>query len=159
MTRIFNRRTEKEKRRNLRNNPTYTEKILWLALRKKQIHIIRFLRQYSVNHFIIDFYAPKIKLAIEVDGSSHIGKKRYDLERQNYIEVFGIEFIRFTNEQVIGNTDKVVKEIEDVVKYKLSKLKPNLPLEKKKERMLKESLMIKRILYFGSPDYLIKKDS
>ncbi len=135
MTRIFNRKTEKEKRRNLRNKPTYTEKILWLSLRKKQIHNIRFLRQYSVNHFIIDFYAPKIKLAIEADGSSHIGKEKYDLERQKYIEAFGIEFIRFTNEQVRGNTDKVVKEIEDVVKDKLSKLKPTLTLEKKGENI------------------------
>ena len=129
MTRIFNRKTEKEKRRNLRNNPTYAEKILWLSLRKKQIHNIRFLRQYSVDHFIIDFYAPKIKLAIEADGSSHIGKEKYDLERQKYIEAFGIEFIRFTNEQIMGNTEKVVKKIEDVVKYKLSKLKPILPLD------------------------------
>jgi very-short-patch-repair endonuclease len=131
MTRIFNRKTEKEKRRNLRNNPTYTEKILWLSLRKKQIHNVRFLRQYSVNHFIIDFYSPKIKLAIEVDGSSHIGREEYDLVRQNYIKTFGIEFIRFTDEQVMGNTVKVVKEIEDVVKYKLGKLNPNLPIKKR----------------------------
>lgn len=132
MTRIFNRKTEKEKRRNLRNKPTYTEKILWLSLRKKQIHKVRFLRQYSVNHFIIDFYAPKIKLAIEADGSSHIGREEYDLKRQKYIEAFGIEFIRFSDEQIMGNTNKVVKKIEDVVAYKLSKLKPNLPLEKKR---------------------------
>ena len=120
MTRIFNRKTEKEKRRNLRNNSTYTEKVLWLSLRKKQIHNVRFLRQYSVNHFIIDFYSPKIKLAIEVDGSSHIGKEEYDLARQNYIETFGIEFIRFTNEQVMGNTDKVIAEIKKVVTNRLN---------------------------------------
>ncbi|MCB0744026.1 MAG: endonuclease domain-containing protein [Ignavibacteriae bacterium] len=115
MTRIFNKSTEKEKRRNLRNNPTYTEKILWLSLRKKQIYGIRFLRQYSVNHFIIDFYAPSIKLAIEVDGSSHVGKEDYDKVRQKYIETFGIKVIRFTDEQVMGNTEKVVKEIERIV--------------------------------------------
>ena len=120
MTRIFNRKTEKEKRRNLRNNSTYTEKVLWLSLRKKQIHNVRFLRQYSVNRFIIDFYSPKIKLAIEVDGSSHIGKEEYDLARQNYIETFGIEFIRFTNEQVMGNTDKVIAEIKKVVTNRLN---------------------------------------
>ena len=115
MTRIFNKSTEKEKRRNLRNNPTYTEKVLWLLLRKKQIYGIRFLRQYSVNHFIIDFYAPSIKLAIEVDGSSHVGKEDYDKVRQKYIETFGIKVIRFTDEQVLGNTEKVVKEIERIV--------------------------------------------
>lgn len=115
MTRIFNRTTEKEKRRNLRKNSTYTEKVLWLSLRKKQIHGIRFHRQYSINHFIIDFYAPKIKLAIEVDGSSHIGKEEYDKHRQKYIEQFNITFIRFTDEQVMGNTNKIVEEISEVV--------------------------------------------
>ncbi len=119
MTIIFNKKSEKEKRRKLRNNPTYTEKVLWLSLRKKQIHGVRFLRQYSVNYFVIDFYAPKIKLAIEVDGSSHIGKEDYDARRQKYIEAFNIEMIRFTDEQVMGNTNNVVKSIEVVVEKRL----------------------------------------
>ena len=119
MTIIFNKKSEKEKRRKLRNNPTYTEKVLWLSLRKKQIHGVRFLRQYSVNYFVIDFYAPKIKLAIEVDGSSHIGKEEYDARRQKYIEAFNIEMVRFTDEQVMGNTNNVVKSIEVVVEKRL----------------------------------------
>jgi len=120
MTKIFNKKSEKVKRRKLRNNATYTEKILWISLRRKQICGVRFLRQYSVNHFVIDFYAPKVKLAIEVDGSSHIGKEEYDKARQEYIENFGIEMIRFTDENVIGNTNKVVAEIEKVVKSRLN---------------------------------------
>jgi len=122
VTRIFNKTSEKEKRRKLRNNPTYTEKILWLSLRKKQIHGVRFLRQYSVSYFVIDFYAPKIKLAIEVDGSSHIGNETYDLARQKYIESFNIKVIRFTDEEVSGNTDKVVKKIEKVVLQRLKQI-------------------------------------
>lgn len=119
MTKIFNKKSEKEKRRKLRNNTTYTEKILWISLRRRQICDVRFLRQYSVNHFVIDFYAPKIKLAIEVDGSSHIGKEDYDKARQEYIEDFGIEVIRFTNENVTKNINKVVAQIEEVVKSRL----------------------------------------
>ncbi len=119
MTKIFNKKSEKEKRRKLRNNPTYTEKILWNSLRRRQICDVRFLRQYSVNYFVIDFYAPKIKLAIEVDGSSHIGKEDYDKARQEYIEDFGIEVIRFTNENVTRNINKVVAQIEEVVKSRL----------------------------------------
>jgi very-short-patch-repair endonuclease len=119
MTKIFNKKTEKEKRRKLRNKPTHSEKVLWLSLRKKQIHNVRFLRQYSVNYFVLDFYAPKIKLAIEVDGSSHIGKEDYDATRQKYIESFKIKVIRFTDEQVFGNVNNVIEEIESVVEKML----------------------------------------
>ncbi|MCP5064141.1 MAG: endonuclease domain-containing protein [Ignavibacteriae bacterium] len=115
MTQIFNKKTEKEKRRKLRNKPTHTEKILWFSLRKKQIHSVRFLRQYSINHFVLDFYSPKIKLAIEVDGSSHVGNEDYDLARQKYIESFGIKVIRFTDEQVSGNVNNVIEEIKKIV--------------------------------------------
>jgi len=114
MTKIFNKKSEKEKRRKLRNNPTYAEKVIWLSLRKKQIHGVRFLRQYSVNNFVIDFYVPKIKLAIEVDGSSHIGKEEYGSSRQRYIESLGIKVIRFSDEQIYGNVNNVVKEIEEI---------------------------------------------
>jgi len=130
MTKIFNKKSEKEKRRKLRNNPTFTEKILWYSLRKKQIHGIRFLRQYSIDYFVVDFYAPRIKLVIEVDGSSHIGQEEYDLSRQKYIESFKIKVIRFTDEQVTGNVDKVIKNIEDVVEHRLNKLMLDKSLSK-----------------------------
>ncbi len=126
MTRIFNKKSEKEKRRKLRNNQTYAEKILWMSLRRRQICDVRFLRQYSVNYFVIDFYAPKIKLAIEVDGSSHIGKEDYDKSRQDYIEDFGIRVIRFTNENVIGNINKVIAQIVEVVKSRLDNFNVDL---------------------------------
>ena len=116
MTKVYNKKSEQPKRKQLRNNPTYAEKILWLSLRKRQVEGIRFLRQYSVNKFVIDFYAPEIKLAIEVDGCSHIGKEKYDMERQKYIENFNIMVIRFKNEQVIGNPDEVVAEIKAVIR-------------------------------------------
>ncbi len=125
MTKIFNKKTEKEKRRQLRNNPTHSEKVLWLSLRKKQIHGIRFHRQYSINHFVVDFYAPKIKLVIEVDGSSHIGNEDYDSARQKYIEALGIKVIRFTDEQVFGNVNNVVKEIERITLERMEKFKLN----------------------------------
>ena len=123
MTKIFNKKSEEEKRRKLRNSPTYSEKVIWLSLRKKQIHGVRFLRQYSINHFVIDFYAPKINLAIEVDGSSHIGKEEYDSKRQKYIESLGIEVFRFTDEQVFGNVNKVIAQIEKIVSKKLNGVK------------------------------------
>lgn len=123
MTIIFNKTSELEKRRQLRKNPTKAEKTLWMSLRKKQINGIRFQRQYSVNHFIIDFYAPSIKLAIEVDGSSHIGKEGYDKQRQFYIESFNIKVIRFTNEQVLGNANKTVDKIKEEIERRKEELK------------------------------------
>lgn len=123
LTKIFNKKSEEEKRRKLRNSSTYSEKVIWLSLRKKQIHGVRFLRQYSINHFVIDFYAPKINLAIEVDGSSHIGKEEYDSKRQKYIESLGIEVFRFTDEQVFGNVNKVIAQIEKIVSKKLNGVK------------------------------------
>jgi len=95
MTKIYNKNSERTKRRELRNNSTLAEKILWLSLRKKQILGIRFLRQYSINNFVMDFYAPKIKVCIEVDGDSHVGNEEYDMERQKIIESFNIIVIRF----------------------------------------------------------------
>ncbi len=120
MTKFFNRQAEKDKRRKLRREATNAEKILWFSLRKKQIEKVRFLRQYSIGKFVIDFYAPRIKLAIEVDGSSHIGKEEYDSMRQKYIESFHIMVIRITNEQVFGNPDKVIAEIKKVVVSRLN---------------------------------------
>ena len=73
MTQLFNKKSEKVKRRLLRSNATLAEKNLWQVLRFKQIHGVRFLRQFSVNFYVLDFYAPQLLLAIEVYGSSHEG--------------------------------------------------------------------------------------
>jgi very-short-patch-repair endonuclease len=70
MTKLFNKKSEKEKRRSLRNNMTEAEKILWLQLKNKRLGV-RFLRQFSVGAFVMDFYCPALKLAIEVDGATH----------------------------------------------------------------------------------------
>ena len=115
MTEIYNRKSEQAKRRELRNNPTLAEKILWMSLRKRQILNVRFLRQYSIDKFVMDFYSPEIKLCIEVDGDSHIGMEEYDAARQRFIESFSIKVIRYKNEEVIGNPNKVVESIEKIV--------------------------------------------
>jgi len=95
MTNHYNKKSEQEKRRSLRKNMTYCERIIWQHLRKKQLGY-RFLRQYSVDQFVIDFYCPKLKLAIEIDGGIHEepDQKGYDLIRQRYLENFGISFLR-----------------------------------------------------------------
>ncbi len=118
MTKHYNKTSEKEKRRTLRKNQTYAEKILWKNLRNRQLLGIKFRRQYSVDHFVIDFYAPELKLAIESDGSIHEleDQKEYDKARQEYLENFGITFIRITNKELLGNPNKAFERIEDKIK-------------------------------------------
>lgn len=86
MTKHYNKKSELDKRRNLRKEETYCEKLVWVYLRKKQ-YGYRFLRQYSVDAFVVDVYYPKLKLAVEIDGSVHDSneQKEYNIERQNYI--------------------------------------------------------------------------
>ena len=71
MTKHFNKLSEKGKRRNLRQNQTEAEKLVWRFLRKRQLLETKFKRQFSVDHFVIDFYCPELKLAVELDGASH----------------------------------------------------------------------------------------
>ncbi|HRE09965.1 MAG: DUF559 domain-containing protein [Ignavibacteria bacterium] len=114
MTLLFNKRSGKEKRRLLRNNSTRAEVFLWARIRNKQLGF-RFLRQYGVGEYIIDFYSPKLKLAIEIDGVTHLTKDEieYDERRQFEIEQLGIVFIRFTNYQIFHEIENVIEKLSE----------------------------------------------
>ena len=94
---------------------TTAEVILWSKLKGKQIKGYKFRRQYSIDGYIVDFYCPKLRLAIEIDGPIHNKKdnKEYDKERQLYIQATGISFLRFTNQDVFKNLTKVLTKISD----------------------------------------------
>jgi very-short-patch-repair endonuclease len=113
MTKLLNKTTEKLKRQQLRRNMTKAEAIIWQKLRCKKIENCKFRNQYSVDRFVLDFYSPEIKLAIEIDGESHFqeGAAQYDHERQIFIESAGINFLRFTNNQVYENLNGVLEII------------------------------------------------
>jgi len=117
MTFHFNRSGERQKRRMLRNNATEAERKLWWSLRSKQIGA-KFRRQYSVDSYVLDFYAPSCKLAVEIDGDSHFSPQglQYDQERTAHLASFGIEVIRFTNTQVFENIEAVVESIAQAVR-------------------------------------------
>ena len=114
MPRIFNTVALKERRKELRNNQTLAEKTLWQNIRKKQLNGIQFYRQYGIGSYIADFYAPAVRLCIEIDGDQHYTEtgKEYDAERDNYITSLNIKVIRFRNREVIKDTKKVVAEIK-----------------------------------------------
>jgi len=105
-----------EKARYLRNNLTKTESILWEKLNRKQLGV-KFRRQHPVFIYIADFYCHAIKLVIEIDGTYHTkpGQKTYDEFRSEDINTFGIEVIRFTDDQVLNGIEKVLKEIRKVI--------------------------------------------
>ena len=118
MTKHFNKTSEKEKRRILRKDQTFCEKILWRYLRDRQLLGCKFRRQYSIDQFVIDFYSTEIKLAIELDGDVHNNpdQKEYDVKRQEYLEKFGITFIRITNDELLGNANLAFAKIENAIK-------------------------------------------
>ncbi|MFA5070711.1 MAG: endonuclease domain-containing protein [Patescibacteria group bacterium] len=91
MKRVRNYPSMNINRRTLRHNMTEAEVFLWVRLKNRQVLGYKFRRQYSVGYFVIDFYCPKLKLAIEVDGLSHFTKDtiEYDKRREEYIKSFG----------------------------------------------------------------------
>ena len=100
--------------RRLRNNLTPAEALLWSALRNKQLEGLRFRCQHPVGSFILDFYCPACKLAIEVDGDIHDRTAEYDNERSIKLAQYGYRVLRFSNEQVMNNLPQVLSEIKRV---------------------------------------------
>ena len=117
MTQYFNRADEKVKRRILRNNMPNAETGIWSKLKGRQLLGYKFRRQYSVDRYVVDFYCPEMKLAVEIDGDGHFqnGAKNNDRRRQAFIESFGIQFLRFTNEDVFKNLDGVIEIVRRTV--------------------------------------------
>ena len=114
MSRIYNRKDQNEKRKVLRNSMPQTELILWNRLKGRQIKNKKFRRQFGVGRYVIDFYCPEIKLAIELDGDTHnsTDEIKYDKTRQSEIENLGIIFLRIKNEEVFKNIEEVILKIE-----------------------------------------------
>jgi very-short-patch-repair endonuclease len=113
MNEFFNRESETDKRRLLRGSMPDAEVILWSRIKGRQLLGCKFRRQYSVGSFVIDFFSVEIKLGIELDGDSHFqpGAPEYDRKRQQFIESFGIRFVRSLNTEVYENLDGVLEMI------------------------------------------------
>jgi very-short-patch-repair endonuclease len=106
--------------KKLRKNMTIAEKKLWYSYLKS--FKFKVLRQRPIDHFIVDFYCPTLKLVIEIDGDSHFTDegKDYDQERTQILEGYGLKVIRFTNQQVLQEFKTVCDAIRDLIP-------PNLP--------------------------------
>lgn len=115
--RIHNRTFLKQRRQELRNQATPAEKLLWSKLQHSQLAGYKFRRQHSVGSYILDFFCPTARLAVELDGDSHFTDEAmvYDAERTAYLNALNIQVIRFPNKDVYDHLDAVCEEILRVI--------------------------------------------
>ena len=104
-----------EKAKMLRKNMTPSEQKLWYRLLRN--FPFRVLRQRPIDNYIVDFYCPKLKLVIEIDGIHHekINNVKYDEERTKILQTYGLQLIRFKNRDVLNNFSIVKKEIKEFI--------------------------------------------
>ena len=103
-----------ESARQMRKEPTRAEALLWVHLRKKQVGGLKFRRQHIIEHFIVDFYCPKAKLVIEIDGPIHGEQEEYDKAREELLQDLGYGLLRFPNAEVENNPECVTASIYDL---------------------------------------------
>jgi very-short-patch-repair endonuclease len=128
MTQVYNKSSMLDRRRELRRNATKSEELLWTYVRREQRVESKIKRQYSIQGFVVDFYAPSVKLAIELDGASHslpFAEGR-DAVRQKMIEEYGIQFLRFSDKDIFDDLDHVLQKIDSTIQ-KLQQQKNQLP--------------------------------
>ena len=108
----------KEYRKDLRTHATRAERMLWKYLKNSQLEGRRFRRQYSFKNYILDFYCPSEKLAVELDGEHHytISGMESDLKRDKDMLLHDIRTVRIENEQVFKNTEAVLNLIKSYFK-------------------------------------------
>ena len=118
-----NRTEQKNLRRDLRNQGTSAEAVLWFNLKERKIEGMRWRRQFSIGPYILDFYCPQLHLCIELDGAPHftIEGSEHDYNRDEWLlQTKGIRIIRFENIDIFKRQDEVVEHIREVTKEILS---------------------------------------
>ena len=103
----------KQASRDLRNNMTDAEKLLWSRVRNKQILGLQFYRQKPLLNFIVDFYCPAENVVIECDGGQHFTDEGLEADRirDHSLEYLGLKVLRFDNRQILAEIDGVVEKI------------------------------------------------
>ena len=101
--------------RQLRKELTPEEQRLWLRLRGNQIRDTAFRRQHAIGPYIVDFYAPKARLVIEIDGFQHSEDGEHDAQRTVYLGEKGIRVLRFWNNDVMNKIDHVLMVIAEAI--------------------------------------------
>lgn len=104
-----------ERAKQLCKNMTAAEKKLWYGYLRT--FKLRVLRQRPIDHFIVDFYCPSLKLVIEIDGESHFTNdaQKYDAARTQKLEEYGLQVVRFTNQQVLREFEIVCEKLGSLI--------------------------------------------
>ncbi len=102
--------------RELRKSQTDAERKMWALLRNRRLVGFKFRRQQPIGSYIIDFYCPEFRLAVEIDGVGHMSdeQRRYDLSRSEFISSKAITIIRFWDNEVLNDSRSVLQQILDV---------------------------------------------
>jgi very-short-patch-repair endonuclease len=121
------------KARQLRNNLTEAERILWQRIRFKQIDGFKFRRQVKMDRYIVDFYCSAANLIVEVDGGQHAENIEYDNKRTAWLNARGHRVIRFWNNEVHDNIEGVLEQIHIELHRSVSLDPPSQPSPARRE--------------------------
>ena len=94
--------------RDLRNNSTLSEVLFWNVVKNRQINGLDFNRQKVIGNYIVDFYCPAVQGVIEIDGSSHAYKEKYDSRRDKYLRSLGLRVLHVYDEDVKDDVNGVL---------------------------------------------------
>ena len=116
----------KHKARQLRKDMTESERFLWSRLRGKQLLGVQFYRQRPIGNYIVDFYAPRTKVVVEVDGSQHMEAEQAakDRRRDGYLAAVGLTVLRSNSREVLEETDAVLQVIYQTIVERLNRKIP-----------------------------------
>ncbi len=117
-TQKYNRPEQKDLRRDLRKGGEAPEAVMWTLIKGRQLDGMKFRRQFGVGPYVLDFYCPEIKLAVELDGAPHFMSGNFgrdDVREEYLLREHGIRIIRFENRDLFYNPDGVVKVILSMI--------------------------------------------
>ena len=114
---LYNDPSRKPDRRRLRKDATDAERKLWRILSNRQMAGLKFFRQYSIGPYILDFYCPEQRLAVEVDGGQHANThgQQCDARRDRYLRDLNVRVIRLWNNDVLRNIEAIGQKIGEEV--------------------------------------------
>ena len=122
MTNLYNKQELKSRRRQLRQDSTKAEQVIWQCIRNSKLGY-KFRRQYSIGSYVADFCCPELKLIVEIDGAYHdYGEQiEYDNEREEYLKAAEFKIIRFRNEEIEDDyilvSNKIKRECLKIKKF------------------------------------------
>ena len=113
--------------RRLRRNSTPPERVMWRALRNRQLGGLKFRRQHEIGPYVADFYCAEARLVVELDGAMHEKSREHDTRRDAYIRSQGDEVIRFTVSEFTRSKDAVLSTILRIARSRIEAISPLSP--------------------------------